>query len=314
MSMRGKKVGPSPGRIEQTTPTIKRGEDTFMLRRGELAGLRSEPFFLVLNGVRIGQEVPIQPGRSIIGRETADIQLGHTDVAISRHHAEVERVAGEIFIRDHESKNGVFVNDRAVKSTRLKHGDTVQLGNTMLKFFDHRTAEIGELATLLHSAVCDGLTGVCNKASFVERLAGEFSRARRHGETLSLLMIDLDHFKLLNDRHGHLAGDWVLVAVARTIESILRQEDLLARFGGEEFVVLAPDIDHEGARVLAERIREQVEQTRIAYRERQLSVTISIGGATLAAGEPSILAPEELIAIADRRLYEAKDAGRNRCR
>jgi len=314
MSKQKKMDDPSSTVTEDTGTMDKYTDETFMIDRDVAHGLWAEPFFLVMNGVSMGQELPIAPGRSVIGREDAPLSLGYADIAVSRRHAEVVRTGNQVVIRDNQSKNGVIVNDQPVPAATLEHGHTILLGHTLLKFFDHHTSEIDELTKVLRSAVTDGLTGIYNKKAFLERLEAEFSRAHRHDEKLSLLMIDLDLFKLLNDRHGHLAGDCALIAVARSIERMLRKEDLLARFGGEEFVVIAPGIDYPGCRALAERVRQLIERTRIVFRGEHLPVTVSVGCATRAADDVNISMPDELINAADNRLYEAKQGGRNCCR
>ena len=292
----------------------KHDNETFILSRNSSTPASAAPFFLVMNGVHKGQKVPIPPGCWTIGREGADIILGQTDPAMSRRHAEVERRGDEVAIRDCQSKNGVFVDDKLIVTARLGHGQTVLLGQTLLKFVIEMSSEIGELTSLVRRASNDGLTGVCNKLTFLERLVAEFARAQRHGERLGVLMIDLDRFKHLNDRYGHLAGDQMLIVVARTIEGALRKEDLLARFGGEEFVVLMPDIDQAGASAAAERVRAAVEMAMVEHQGRQLRVTVSIGSATYHRDDSENMMPEQLLAAADARLYEAKQAGRNCCR
>ncbi|GIX22558.1 MAG: hypothetical protein KatS3mg121_1341 [Gammaproteobacteria bacterium] len=155
----------------------------------------------------------------------------------------------------------------------------------------------------------DALTQVMNRLAFDERLKEELSRARREGTPLSLLMVDVDHFKRFNDEHGHAEGDRALQAVARTLVSGSREHDVVARYGGEEFVVLLPATDAVGARVAAERLRRAVEEIDGLARR----VTISVGCATLLADAESRRRgdPSALLAAADQALYAAKNAGRN---
>ncbi|WP_010170466.1 sensor domain-containing diguanylate cyclase [Pseudomonas sp. PAMC 25886] len=159
-------------------------------------------------------------------------------------------------------------------------------------------------------AATDGLTGLANRRTLDQRLRLEWERAQRSGEPLALLMIDVDHFKAFNDRHGHQGGDEALRHVARVIGSnIRRPADLAARYGGEEFAVILPDTDGDGASVIAEHIRSAVEHLPPADGDA-LSVTVSVGVSTWDKRSRGAL--EELLLSADRALYEAKHSGRNR--
>jgi diguanylate cyclase (GGDEF)-like protein len=153
----------------------------------------------------------------------------------------------------------------------------------------------------------DALTGLANRLALRERLEAEWSACRRRGTPLSLLIADVDHFKRINDRFGHAAGDEALRRVAEALRAVARGSDLVARFGGEEFVVLAPDCDLAGAVGLAERTREQVGALRLVFDAVAHPLTASVGAAT--AGDD--LGPEVLFERADRALYEAKAAGRD---
>jgi len=155
----------------------------------------------------------------------------------------------------------------------------------------------------------DGLTGLLNRQAWEEAAAAEASRCRRSGGTASLLMLDVDHFKAINDRHGHPAGDTVLRSVAQILRDSLRQEDLPGRYGGEEFGIVLPDTGAAGAAVVAERVRRRIEAA-VLERRSAVHATVSIGFAEL---EPQDADFNAWIARADRALYAAKAAGRNRC-
>ena len=155
----------------------------------------------------------------------------------------------------------------------------------------------------------DGLTQAFNRKHWEECLAKEFSRARRYQHDLALVMLDLDHFKLLNDTFGHQGGDTVLIETAKTIDSLLRMGDLFGRYGGEEFAVILPNTDLQGAEEVAERIRQSIAKNTIHYQDRIISVTASIGVAVIDGDDARY---EDLISNADLALYEAKSAGRNR--
>lgn len=174
----------------------------------------------------------------------------------------------------------------------------------------HEVARQHELEQrLTHLAATDSLTGLLNRRIFFERAREEFARARRQGTDSTLLVIDLDHFKNLNDDYGHSAGDAMLKALAATIKPMMRQEDVLGRYGGEEFCVLLLHTNREEATPIAERLRLTMEQLRVPYEEHQLSITISIGAVEIRQGALSM---ETAFNLADRALYRSKHAGRNR--
>jgi len=164
------------------------------------------------------------------------------------------------------------------------------------------------LELLTAQASTDELTGLANRRVFLERLAAEISRTRRYGHGLTVLLLDVDHFKRVNDAHGHSAGDEVLRCIARTLATFARDSDLVTRYGGEEFAVLMPSTEEPGARALAERVRVGIETLSIEWEGRPIPVRASLGVASLR--EPDT--PEALLARADEALYAAKEAGRNR--
>jgi two-component system, cell cycle response regulator len=171
-----------------------------------------------------------------------------------------------------------------------------------------------QLESMLHSvealASTDALTGLYNRRRFADVLKREFAVTKRYRNTLSCLLLDLDHFKQINDRFGHDAGDQVLKEVARRITGSLREVDLAARYGGEEFVVLLPHTSKADARIVAERLLKNVSKQEFNFGKAVLTVTTSIG----VAGNSDVLSEnaEELVKAADIALYEAKNAGRNR--
>jgi len=173
-----------------------------------------------------------------------------------------------------------------------------------------RNAHQHEVAVQM--ATRDPLTGLFNRRAFEENLQREFKRVTRYRRPMSLLMIDLDHFKSVNDRFGHQIGDEVLKTVAGVISKCTREVDFPARFGGEEFAVILPDTSQEKALLLAERIREKMKQTRLPVSENPLKLTISQGLA--ASNIPLVRQASDLVSLADRALYQAKEDGRNTIR
>jgi diguanylate cyclase (GGDEF)-like protein/PAS domain S-box-containing protein len=158
-------------------------------------------------------------------------------------------------------------------------------------------------------ATTDALTGLLNRRAFLEEVVQELQRYRRHGHEGALLMLDLDHFKRVNDRHGHAVGDAVLVQVSAALRERLRLTDRIGRLGGEEFAVLLPETGPEGALALAQALREEVGAQRIPTPDGPLGVTVSIGLSGFAPGETDAV---PLLGRADQALYQAKEQGRNR--
>ena len=154
----------------------------------------------------------------------------------------------------------------------------------------------------------DGLTQAFNKRKLDEELTREFARAYRHQRPLSLVLFDIDKFKDVNDTYGHLCGDFVLQQIARRTDEHLRPEQVFARVGGEEFVILSPEMEVEGAVELAEKLRVRFESEVFRYAELEVAITCSFG---VAAMEPDMKHAEDLYAAADRALYVSKHGGRN---
>jgi len=163
---------------------------------------------------------------------------------------------------------------------------------------------------LAELATTDSLTKLKNRRLFYTQAEQNLIACRRYGKDMSLLLLDIDHFKKVNDTFGHHAGDEVLVAVAQLLGQMVRGVDTAARFGGEEFAVLLPETNRLGAAVLGERIRAAIEREQIVVEGRNVPITVSIGITTLAAEDVESI--DQLLNIADRRLYLAKNSGRNR--
>lgn len=173
----------------------------------------------------------------------------------------------------------------------------------------HRSKTNARLARLSETATTDSLTGVGNRRLLDLEIERRIAQLRRQGTTVSVLMIDVDHFKRFNDTYGHQAGDLVLEVLAKQIARTLRDMDLLTRYGGEEFAAVLPGTDLEHARLAAERIRTAVELTEIPWEDRKLSATVSVG----VSEANNFDTPESVLKRADSALYDAKRAGRNCC-
>jgi diguanylate cyclase (GGDEF)-like protein len=184
--------------------------------------------------------------------------------------------------------------------------------NVVLRFALVDSTEEGLARQLYEASTRDSLTRAFNRRHFGERLASEVAYAVRHESHVGVLLMDIDHFKRVNDTHGHLAGDFVLRVVAAQIARTIRLEDTFARYGGEEFVILCRGIDETRLGAFGERIRRAVEKIPLMWESQELRVTISIGVSTLDQLDGDRATGETMLALADERLYTAKRLGRNR--
>lgn len=266
----------------------------------------------LLTGSRSGATVAIPPGEFTVGRGDGS-QFVVDDDLLSRMHARLVTVLERHFIEDLGSTNGTFVNGTKVTGlVPLADGAMINLGpKTLLRFSLRDTAEVLAVQRVYEATVRDGLTGLYNRLYLDERLQSEFSFARRHKTTLSVLFIDADHFKHVNDNFGHPAGDTVLRSLGAYLRRAMRVEDLVARYGGEEFVIVLRGVEREGVLIAAERVRAGIESLWIEHEGRDISITASIGVATLSATR-EYASVEALLGAADDALYRAKELGRNR--
>lgn len=269
---------------------------------------RKEACLVVIYGKDLGKKFNLEGPSYIIGRSSkCDIQIDQESV--SRNHAKVINGGKSVILRDLGSTNGTYVNDELIDERVLRDGDFIKIGRTIFKFLSGDNIEHAYHEEIYRLTTIDGLTQVYNKRYLMETLEREISRAHRYGRPLSIIMFDIDHFKHINDEYGHLAGDYVLKEMASTIKARIRREDIMGRYGGEEFVIVLPEIDHYNAVVFAEKIRRLVERHDFTFEGVRINVTISIGVATAWKGMESA---EEFIKHADTHLYEAKNSGRNR--
>jgi two-component system cell cycle response regulator len=293
--------------------SIDRLEKTTSAPAPQRPALDRAPFLLVLSGPQVGELHRLAPDAlTVIGRGDADLRV--EDDGVSRRHCSIQpRGKGAVLV-DLGSANGTFVEGERVRERVLSSEDRFQIGTTTtLKFSIADELEAGVQRKLVEAALREPLTGLYNRRHFQERFAAEVAVAHRHGRPLSLLMVDVDHFKRVNDRYGHLAGDEVLKSVARALAQGIRIEDILARFGGEEFVVLAREAAAAEAMALAERLRQLVEVAQTRWESGHdvpvgISVTVSVGVAQL-GGEQT---ERDLFERADNAVYKAKKGGRNR--
>ncbi len=256
------------------------------------------------------QLVELEATRFTVGRDPS-AGLCIADSSISRQHALIERTPEGYRITDLASTNGTWVNEHRVESSALEPGDRVQLGGFIFKFLSSNHIELEYHEAVYTMMTRDGLTGTYNKRSFLEFIDREFRKSQHRGTPLSLILFDIDHFKQVNDTHGHLAGDEVLREIGKRLGSVVADHDFLSRYGGEEFAILLAGVPLPEAREVAERCRVAVETEAFCTSVGPLLITISVGVAEF-AGLADPQQPEQLIQAADGKLYEAKRSGRNR--
>ena len=264
-----------------------------------------------MSGASAGRVHCLRSDEVTMGRGQ-ECTLCFDDKTLSRKHAAIRRERGLFVLEDEGSLNGCFVNRERVVRRVLEHGDRIRLASGVrLQFQLVSENEEKVLSQLYEASVKDGLTGLNNRRSMEERLEQEVSYAIRQGAPLFALMVDVDHFKRVNDTFGHLAGDEVLHSIADLMKGQVRCEDLAARFGGEEFVLVVRNPSQDSARMMAERLRKAVEAMEITFDEQTIKVTVSIGVSSLQAGDVGF-SGASLLTEADQALYRAKEDGRNR--
>lgn len=268
------------------------------------------PCVVLLSGPQAGRTIEIT-AQTVIGR-TAEANLLLEERGISRSHARLCRSTyGPVTLHDLESRNGTWCNGKRIDSSGhvLTNGDKIQIGAALLKFSYIDAIERAFQDRQYESVTRDSLTRCHNRKAFDERLPSELAFGQRHKRPVSLIMLDIDHFKKVNDCYGHLGGDEVLRRVGAILRAATRTEDVVCRYGGEEFALVLREQDADGAWMLAERLRKTIEASRIAFGELMIQVTASLGVAVWESGAADAY---ELVKAADDALYAAKLSGRNR--
>ncbi len=273
------------------------------------------PSLMVVTEQDFGRQYFLQKGETVIGRdEDCDIRL--QDDRTSRKHAKIVgdpgHKSGPYFkVIDLCSTNGTHINDKRISEATLSDGDRLHVGYTVFKYSVRDVQEMELEKKIYRMATTDALTGLFSREYFRQQYSDMFRRSERYQRPFSVMMIDIDDFKAVNDTYGHPTGDSVLEGMGRIIMDIIRDEDCAARYGGEEFVILLPETIPEKARFPAERLRKSLESYRFQTEKKRFSVTASIG----IAGFPEhATTMDELLEKADQALYEAKRAGKNKVR
>lgn len=266
---------------------------------------------VVIHGENLGQRHELGDQDVVIGRSPdAELQINHR--SISRQHCCIWREASGYRIRDLDSTNKTFVNEQPILEAELRDGDHIGVGDSILKFMEQDSVEARYHEELYQLATSDPLTGLYNRRQFEELVEKEILRATRHLRTLVLALVDIDHFKPINDRYGHPAGDGVIRGVAQLLRRNARADQLIARIGGEEFALVYAEQSLGEAVESAERVRRAIEASPFPLGGESATVTVSIGLAQWRRGMSSL---PDLMRAADEQLYRAKQGGRNRvCR
>jgi diguanylate cyclase (GGDEF)-like protein len=274
-------------------------------------------YFTVITGADFGRVFLLDKPEIVLGRsDEADIKVD--DEKVSRQHLKIAFVKSRVqnseqmhaIVTDLNSRNGIFINGLRVHKQELSNGDKLKVGKTILKFEVKDYLDVAYHNKLYQQATCDPLTGLMNRHYLQHELSKFIALSARYNRTFSVIMLDIDFFKRVNDAYGHAVGDNVLKEVAHILLNNVRDQDIAARFGGEEFIILLPETSLNDAVVVAERIRMAVEGFNFEPLGcQQHGITISIGiGEFPTTGSTT----EALLNRADAALYEAKTSGRNR--
>ena len=268
-----------------------------------------DAYLVQVRGPDLGRRLLLNDRQVTIGRDPDNTIVLKSD-SVSRVHARIEPSEGGHRVVDNQSTNGTYRNNVLIKGHEmLVSGDYVQAGDAIFKYLAGDNIEVAYHEEIYRLTIEDSLTQVANKRALLDFLEKEFARAKRYKRPLTVIMVDLDLFKRVNDGFGHLMGDFVLREFARLVAARIRREELFARYGGEEFCVVLPELDRVAAMKFAEVIRAQIEEHSFEFEGNVLKMTASFGVAELS---DTMGRPDDLLLLADENLYKAKHEGRNR--
>lgn len=283
----------------------------------QLVELAEDAMVVIDNSHRIvvfnkgAEEMFGYPGKEVLGQRLDMLMPERFHL---QHDAMVDEFgAGALDIKSMGRRNRQIYGRRKDGNEFLASAQIMRIGDKNGRFYAAVFRDISQSKKteeeLLHLAVIDPLTGAYNRREFTVMSEREALRSHRYHHPLSMLMIDIDHFKKLNDSHGHAAGDKVLQRVATLCVNTLRNVDLFGRWGGEEFVALLPETDIEGASIIGERLRKIISDNLLIFNDQKISFSVSIGISQFKDGETTVEGP---VSRADTAVYDAKKAGRNR--
>jgi len=273
------------------------------------AKLVTDAILVTLRGRAIGERLTLDPSEEkvVIGRDD-EAHLSIADDSASRFHCELTFKETGWFIKDLSSTNGTYVGGHLIDSALLRDGDIIKVGATIFKFLSSQNIEAAYHEEIYALTITDGLTQLYNRRYLEDFMEREMSRCRRHGRPMTIMLFDIDGFKAVNDRFGHLSGDHVLRSIGDKLGRRIRREEALARLGGDEFVVVLPETNLEDALKFAEIIRKSIELMPIIFDGWKIPITVSIG---IGQYQSEMNSVADLIADADAALYRAKAKGAN---
>ena len=283
------------------------------LRRSRARPDRGTPALIVVAGGDLGKVFQFDQEDKTIGRDVeAEILL--RDSLVSRRHAQVYRQKAEdsdaiyYVIVDLHSTNGTFVNSERISKAFLQDGDKIQIGNTTLKFTFHDETDHRYQQEIQRRIQLDELTGLLSLNSFYERLERRLKQAQRSQSRVTILMMDLDGLKAVNEKHGHLAGSFLIKRVGRILHVQLGRLGEVGRYGGDEFIACVPDLETEAILARLEKLRAAIAEHRFTFKNKKVRITLSMGLATFPWDGHSV---EALVTAADGALFSAKRQGKN---
>ncbi|NRA32380.1 MAG: GGDEF domain-containing protein [Polyangiaceae bacterium] len=285
---------------------MKLGKRTAIAMPSERPAGAGAPCLVQIAGDDLGTQSDLDKGEVDIGRDESCTITVNSDL-VSRQHASVQKLGSAYIVADLGSTNGTFVNGDKITHKKLDDGDQIRVGKTVLKFMASGNLEAEYHQKIFTMVSVDALTGAYNKRYFDDNFGKAIARADATQTSLCLIIFDIDHFKKINDTHGHPAGDYVLKELVDVVKAVVRKQDTFCRVGGEEFTVLLPETDAKTAFTCAEFIRGAVEVTTFSFEGTVIPVTCSLGVALRAGAEPH----DALYKRADQAMYKAKSSGRN---
>jgi diguanylate cyclase (GGDEF)-like protein len=289
--------------------TLVRESKTLKLKLQEAR--KSEACLVVVLGKPLGKRFVLNSEAMVIGRGS-ECQIPMLESSLSRAHAQVfRRDNGRYYVSDLDSTNGTYLNEQKLtpgKAVEVKNGDLLKMGNMIFKFIGRGKIDNVFYKDILYLASRDELTGSLNRQSLMSCLEEGFHKARISKKALSAVVFDLDQFKSVNDTFGHAAGDLVLKEIVKVAQSVIRSDDFIGRFGGDEFMAVLWDTSLTNACIVAERIRSKIEKHAFTNEGTRIAITVSLGVASL---DDSIQSIGAFFERADQAQYNAKKNGGN---
>ncbi len=272
-------------------------------------GPTRDAYLVQVRGPDLGRRLLLNDRTVTIGRDPESTVVLRSD-SVSRYHARIEPWENGHRVVDNQSTNGTYRNQVQVGgSAALVAGDYIAVGDAIFKYLSGDNIEVAYHEEIYRLTIEDSLTQTANKRALLDFLEKEFARAKRYQRDLAIIMMDLDHFKRVNDTFGHLMGDFVLREFAKLIAARIRREEMFARYGGEEFCLVLPEMDKDKALRFAETLRGLCEDHVFSFEGNTVRMTVSLG---ISVVLEHMTRPEEALMAADENLYKAKNEGRNR--